>query len=77
MNNQEYKMKPSLVGYLSAYHGDLEYQFHQEGHEYMNNCSSGTEEHMDDEEAKKYLADLAGFISNLTHLRLAILKETA
>ena len=34
-----------LLGYLKAYHADLEYQFKQDGFEYMNSASCGTQEH--------------------------------
>ena len=52
-----------MLPYLKAYYADLEYQFKQDGFEYMNSVSSGTQEHLTDEEAKKYLADLADFIA--------------
>ena len=52
-----------VLPYLKAYYADLEYQFKQDGFEYMNSVSSGTQEHLTDEEAKKYLADLADFIA--------------
>ena len=52
-----------VLPYLKAYYADLEYQFKQDGFEYMNSVSCGTPEHETDEEAKKYLADLADFIT--------------
>ena len=52
-----------LLDYLKAYLADLRYQFKQDGVEYMNSVSCGTPEHETDEEAKKYLADLADFIT--------------
>jgi hypothetical protein len=51
------------LDYLKAYYADLEYQFKQDGVEYMNQASCGTPEHLTDEGAKKYLADLADFIA--------------
>ena len=52
-----------LLDYLKAYHADLAYQFKQDGIEYMNSASCGTQEHLTDEDAQKYLADLADFIA--------------
>ena len=52
-----------LLGYLKAYHADLEYQFKSGGYEFMDFASSGTQEHLTDEDAQKYLADLADFIA--------------
>ena len=52
-----------LQGYLKAYHADLEYQFKQDGFEYMNSVSCGTPCFEDDLAAQKYLADLSDFIA--------------
>ena len=52
-----------LLDYLKAYLADLRYQFKQDGFEYMNSVSCGTPEHETDEDAQKYLADLADFIT--------------
>jgi len=52
-----------MLSYLKAYHADLEYQFKSGGYEFMDFASSGTPEHLTDEGAKKYLADLADFIT--------------
>ena len=52
-----------LQGYLKAYHADLEYQFKQDGFEYMNSVSCGTPCFENDLEAQKYLADLSDFIT--------------
>mgnify|MGYP000013874656 FL=1 len=52
-----------LLGYLKAYHADLEYQLKQDGFEYMNQASCGTQYHETDEDVQKYLADLADFIA--------------
>jgi len=54
-----------LLDYLKAYHADLNYQFKQDGIEYMNSASCGTQEHLTDEAAQKYLTDLADFIQKL------------
>lgn len=54
-----------LVAYLKAYHADLEYQFKSGGYEFMDFASSGTPEHLTDEGAKKYLADLADLIADV------------
>lgn len=52
-----------MLTYLKAYYADLEYQFKQDGFEYMNSASCGTPAHETDERAEKYLADLADFIT--------------
>ena len=61
----EWRMMDSkqLVTYLKAYHADLEYQFKQDGFEYMNSVSCGTPCFENDLEAQKYLADLSDFIT--------------
>ena len=56
-------LERQLQGYLKAYHADLEYQFKQDGFEYMNSVSCGTPCFENDLEAQKYLADLADFIT--------------
>ena len=52
-----------VLSYLKAYHADLEYQFKQDGFEYMNSVSCGTPCFENDLEAQKYLADLSDFIA--------------
>ena len=52
-----------MLPYLKAYYADLEYQFKQDGVEYMNQASCGTQYHETHEDAQKYLADLADFIT--------------
>ena len=52
-----------LQGYLKANHADLEYQFKQDGFEYMNSVSCGTPCFENDLEAQKYLAQLSDFIT--------------
>ena len=54
-----------LVTYLKAYHADLEYQFKQDGFEYMNYVSCGTPCFENDLEAQKYLSDLADLIADV------------
>ena len=54
-----------MLPYLKAYHADLEYQFKSGGYEFMDFASSGTPEHLTDEGAKKYLADLADLIADV------------
>ena len=52
-----------VLPYLKAYYADLEYQFKSGGYEFMDFASSGTQAHLTDEKAKKYLADLSDFIA--------------
>ena len=54
-----------VLPYLKAYYADLGYQFTQDGYEYMNSASAGTPCFETDEEAEKYLTDLADFIKKL------------
>ena len=54
-----------LLDYLKAYLADLRYQFTQDGYEYMNSASCGTPCFETDDEAQKYLTDLADFIKKL------------